>query len=130
MNGSGPIIDLLLTNGAKVDQDAIDQAKENGHDEIHTLLRSKMDWYADLDPNDLDEIMIKASREGDVPKVKELIEKGYDMSKWKKVGGEDDGSYQEYSPIFIALKNGHIDVIREFLEAGVEAELIETHFHH
>lgn len=126
MNGSMELTNLLLDEfKARVDEDAIDQAKEHGHGELHDLLRSRMDWYAGME--DLDDVMMKASREGDVPKVQELIAKGYNMSKWKKEDGE---TYEEYSPIFVAMKNGHIEVIREFLEAGVEAELIETHFNH
>ena len=138
MNGHLPLVELLLEKGATVDQDAIDMAKENGYNEIHERLRAKMDWYADIDEHDVDEIMIKASREGDVKKVQELIANGYNFDRWKNKksedakddGEEEEESYQQYSPIFFAMKNGHIDVIREFLQAGVEAELQETHFHH
>ncbi|CAB9507129.1 Ankyrin repeat [Seminavis robusta] len=123
-NGNMEMVQLLLEHGAVVDQDALDLAKEHGHGDIATLLRGKIDFYVGME--DVDDIMIKASREGDVKKVQELIADGYDFGKWK----DSDGTYQEYSPIYVAMKNGHIEVIREFLQAGVEAELHSTHFNH
>jgi hypothetical protein len=123
-NGSLSMVQLLVERNAFVDQDALDLAKENGHAEIAAYLRQTIDYYVGMD--DIDDIMIKASREGDINKVQELIADGYDFTKWK----EEDGTYQEYSPVYVAMKNGHIDVIREFLQAGVEAELHSTHFHY
>ena len=123
-NGSLEIVRLLVERGATVDEDSLDLAKEYGHVEIAAHLRHLIDYYVGME--DIDDIMIKASREGDVKKVQELIANGYDFDKWK----EGDGTYQEYSPIYVAMKNGHIEVIREFLEAGVEAELHSTHFHY
>jgi ankyrin repeat protein len=123
-NGSLKMVQLLMERGATVDEDALDLAKEHGHVEIAALLRQTIDYYVGMD--DIDDIMIKASREGDINKVQELIANGYDFDKWK----EEDGTYQEYSPIYVAMKNGHIEVIREFLQAGVEAELHSTHFHY
>jgi len=127
MNGYESLVELLLAHGATVDQDAADMAKENGYSDIVKILKTKLDVYADIDKNDVDEIMIRASREGDIEKVRALIEQGYDFDRWKMPDGE---GYRNYSPIFFALKNGHIDVIQEFLQAGVEAELQETHFNH
>ena len=124
-NGNEELVKLLISKGAQVHQDALDLAKEYGHNHIVPLLRQHIDFYAGLN-GDIDEIMIKASREGDVEKVQELIAQGYDFDKWKN----DDGSYQEYSPIYIAMKNGHVELIREFMQAGVEAELHSTHFHY
>lgn len=124
--GHESIVKLFVEMGARVDQDALDLAKEYKHTHIIPLLMDKVDFcYAGLE-GDVDEIMIKASREGDVKKVQELIADGYNFDKWK----DADGNYQEYSPIYVAMKNGHVDVIREFLEAGVEAELHSTHFHY
>ena len=124
-NGNEEIVKLFLAKGARVDQGALDLAKEYDHKHIISLLIEKVDFYSGLD-GDVDEIMIKASREGDVKKVQELIAEGYDFKKWK----DDDGTYREYSPIYVAMKNGHVDIIREFLQAGVEAELHSTHFHY
>jgi ankyrin repeat protein len=123
-NGNLSMVQLLVERDAFVDQDALDLAKENGHAEIAAYLRQTIDYYVGMD--DIDDIMMKASREGDINKVQELIANGYDFTKWK----EEDGTYQEYSPVYVAMKNGHIDVIREFLQAGVEAELHSTHFHY
>lgn len=124
-NGNEEMVKLLIEKGARVDQGALDLAKEYKHKNIVALLMEHINLYEGLD-GDIDEIMIKASREGDVKKVQELIRDGYDFDKWK----DSDGSYQEYSPIYVAMKNGHIEVIREFLQAGVEAELHSTHFHY
>lgn len=124
-NGNEEMVKLCIAMGARVDQEALDLAKEYDHKHIVALLMEKVDFYVGLD-GDVDEIMIKASREGDVKKVQELIAEGYDFNKWK----DEDGSYQEYSPIYVAMKNGHVEIIREFMQAGVEAELHSTHFHY
>lgn len=122
-NGNEELVKFLVSKGARADQDALDLAKEYEHNHIVELLTQHVDLYSDLG-GDLDEIMIKASREGDLEKVQELIADGYDFNKWK---GEDE-SYQEYSPIYVAMKNGHVKLIGEFMAAGVEAELHSTHF--
>jgi hypothetical protein len=124
-NGNRELVNFLISQGARVDQDALDLAKDYQHHEIVDILREHVDLYAGL-RGDIDEIMIKASREGDLKKVQELIADGYDFNKWK----DDDGSYREYSPIYVAMKNGHVELIREFMAAGVEAELHSTHFHY
>jgi ankyrin repeat protein len=124
-NGNEEMVKLLIDHGARVDQGALDLAKEYKHKELVALLLQHINLYEGLN-GDVDEIMIKASREGDVRKVQELIAAGYNFEKWK----DEDGTYQEYSPIYVAMKNGHIEVIREFLQAGVEAELHSTHFHY
>jgi Ankyrin repeats (3 copies) len=124
-NGNKELVNCLIASGAKVDQDALDLAREYEHKEIVDILSEHIDLYAALG-GDIDEMMIKASREGDVKKVQELIAEGYDFNKWK----EEDGSYREYSPIYVAMKNGHVELIREFMAAGVEAELHSTHFYY
>ena len=124
-NGNLEMVQYFISKNARVDQGALDLAKEYQHNEIVNTLIEHIDYYAGLG-GDIDEIMIKASREGDLAKVQELITDGYDFNKWM----DEDGSYREYSPIYIAMKNGHVDLIREFMAAGVEAELHSTHFHY
>jgi len=129
-NGNVPLVQYLISQNARVDQDALDLARDYDHLEVVQILKERIDYYHGLDDTvDIDEIMIKASREGDIVKVQELVAKGYDFNKWKDEKS-NDGSYQEYSPIYIAMKNGHVDLIREFMAAGVEAELHSTHFHY
>jgi len=124
-NGNLEMVKFFISKNARVDQGALDLAKEYQHNDIVKTLIQHIDYYAGLG-GDIDEIMIKASREGDLAKVQELISDGYDFNKWM----DEDGSYREYSPIYIAMKNGHVDLIREFMAAGVEAELHSTHFHY
>jgi len=143
-DGNLEMVKLLLERGnARVDQEAVDLAKEYGHSEVATFLSERLLGlgddndllYSDIDPSDVDAIMLKASRVGDVRKVQQLIDEGYDFKRWKEEevggGGERDASsaaaetmtYKQYSPMFVALKNGHVDVLQKFIEAGVEIEL-------
>jgi len=111
---------LILKYNATADEEGLDLAKESGHDEIVKLMLEHVDLYSGLE-GDVDEIMMKACREGDVTTVRKMMDEGYDYQKFK---GED-GKYQQYSPIFMAMKNGHINIIQVFVEAGIEVELQE-----
>lgn len=111
--GHLPSVTALIEAGAKVDEEALDLAKENGHKEVADLLMQKVDLYSMLD--DVDEVMEKACRQGDLAKVKQLMEEGYDYQKWK----DEDGNYYKYSPMFMALKFGHLDIIQVFTEVGI-----------
>ena len=79
-----------------------------------------MDPYAHLD-GDQDEIMMKACREGDAQKVTAMLADGYDYNKWKA----EDGKYQFFSPMNMAVKRGHIEIVQLFMEEGVHVEIGE-----
>ena len=116
-NGRLEIVKMLIQKGATVDQEGLDLAKEYGHKEVQSIMFENIDLYKDLE-GDQDEIIIKASREGDIKMVKKMLDEGYDLDKWK----DENGNYQKYSPISIAYKCGHIDIIQEYIKAGVELE--------
>ncbi|KAL7553251.1 hypothetical protein ACHAWF_016918 [Thalassiosira exigua] len=113
------IVKLLIEVGkAKADEEALSLAREHDHNEVVDFLLKHVDLYSDLD-GDADAIMEKACREGDVNMVRKLLEEeNYDMAKWVK-----DGKYLAFSPMYLAVKNGHLDVIQLFAEKGVEVDL-------
>ena len=65
-------------------------------------------------------MMDKACREGDVAMVKKLLEEeNYSVEKWK----DDEGKYLALSPMYMAVKFGHYDVIQVFAEKGIQVEM-------
>lgn len=115
--GQLDLIKSFVRLGASPSQDGLDLAREEGHEDVVAFLMENMDLYKDLD-GDEDEIMMKATREGDLNKVKELIENGYDFDKWK----DESGNYQAYSPISVAYGTGNVKIMQLFMENGMEVE--------
>jgi len=73
--GSFPIVKLLIeVGGAQVDEEALSLARENDHDQVATYLQQHVDIYSNIDSTDLDTIMDKACRGGDILKVRELLD--------------------------------------------------------
>ena len=117
------ILRLLIDRGASIDQQTLDLAQEEdgtATPDVMGLIRQHMDPYADLN-GDEDEIMMKACREGDAQKVKAMLAEGYDYNKWKA----EDGKYQFFSPMNMAVKRGHIEIVQLFMEEGVHVEIGE-----
>ena len=117
------IVKLLIEKGkAKADEEAISLAREDEHNEVVDYLLKYVDIYASLD-GDADEIMTKACREGDSKKVRQLLEEeNYDIEKWK----DDEGKYLAFSPMYLAVKNGHMEVIQVFSEKGVTIQDLDV----
>ncbi len=115
--GQLDLVKSLVDLGASPSQDGLDLAREGGHKEVVDFLMQNMDLYKHLE-GDEDEIMMKATREGDLDKVKELLEKGYDLDKWK----DESGNYQAYSPISVAYRTGNMKIMQVFMENGMEVE--------
>lgn len=111
------IVKLLLEKGgAKADEEAISLAREHNHNKVVEYLLKHVDLYVDLE-GDADAIMEKACREGDVNMVRKMLEEeNYDIGKWK----DEDGKYLTFSPMHLAVKNGHMDVIQIFAEGGMD----------
>lgn len=121
--GSVDILRLLIDRGATIDQQTLDLAQEEGGGatpDVMDLIRQHMDPYADLN-GDEDEIMMKSCREGDVQKVTAMLADGYDYNKWKA----EDGKYEFFSPMNVAVKRGHIEIVQLFMEEGVRVEVGE-----
>lgn len=114
------IVKLLVEEGkAKVDDEPLSLAREYEHKEIADYLVELADLYSNLG-GDLDAIMDKACREGDGAKVKQLLEEDkYDLSKWK----DEEGKYLALSPMYMAVKFGHYDVIQIFADLGIQVDL-------
>lgn len=110
---------LIQEGGAKVEDEALSLAREYEHKEIAELLLTHVDLYSGL-ADDPDAMMDKACREGDVAKVRQLLEvENYDVDKWK----DEEGKYLSLSPMYMAVKFGHYDVIHLFAEKGVQVDM-------
>merc|ERR1711976_355717 len=110
---------LVEEGKAKVEDEPLQLAREYEHKEIAEYLAKHVDLYSNLD-GDLDAIMDKACREGDGAKVKQLLEEeNYDISKWK----DEEGKYLALSPMYMAVKFGHYEVIQIFAELGIQVDL-------
>lgn len=114
------IVKLLIENGgAKVDEEALSLAREYDHSEVAELLLKHVDLYVGME-GDADAMIEKACREGDVERVRKLLEEeDYDVTKWR----DGDGKYLAFSPMYLAVKNGHMDVIQLFAEKGVQVDM-------
>jgi len=116
------IVKLLVEEGgAKVDEEALGLAREYDHKEVADFLLKHVDLYSGLE-GDSDAIMERACREGDVNKVRKLLEEDYDIGKWT----DDEGKYLAFSPMYLAVKNGHMELIQLFAEKGMKVDLGAT----
>eukprot|EP00985_Skeletonema_marinoi_P017066 scaffold9276_cov146-Skeletonema_marinoi.AAC.4 len=114
--GSLEIVKLLIqVGGAQVDEEAVSLARENDHEDIATYLQQHVDIYSNIDSTDLDTIMDKACRNGDSTKVRELLDdENYNLDQWK----DGEGKYLALSPMYMAVKFGHYDVVQLFMDRG------------
>ena len=114
--GSLEIVKLLIqVGGAAVDEEAVSLARENDHEDIATFLQEHVDIYSNIDSTDLDTIMDKACRNGDSTKVRELLDdENYNLDQWK----DGEGKYLALSPMYMAVKFGHYDVVQLFMDRG------------
>jgi len=114
--GSLPIVKLLIeVGGAQVDEEALSLSREYDHPQVATYLQQHVDIYSNIDSADLDTMMDKACRNGDSLKVRELLEdENYDLDQWK----DGEGKYLALSPMYMAMKFGHYDVVQLFIDRG------------
>jgi hypothetical protein len=120
--GQADILQLLIHAGATIDQNTLDMTSEDdGHasSEVMKLIRAHMDPYAHLQ-GDADEIMMKACREGDVRQVQAMLRDGYDYNKWKT---DEDGKYQFFSPMNMAVRRGQMEIVSLFNQLGVHVDI-------
>lgn len=123
--GRKEIVRLLIENGAKVDEDALDLAKEcdeGDNQEVIDILLQHVDPYSNMQKDDQDAIMDKACRIGDLAMVQKMMESGYDYQKWK----DRDGKYMVLSPMLMAVKYGHMDIVQLFVNKGIELNMYDT----
>jgi len=103
---------LVREGGATVEEESLSLAREHGHKHVAKFLLENIDMYAGLE--DEDDIMEKACREGDVAKVRLLLD-GVDVERWK----DGKGSYLACSPVHLAVRHGHMELIQLFAESGM-----------
>jgi len=120
--GNMDVVRLLIEEGeAKADDEALSLAREEGHDEVAEFLLKHVDLYSSLE-GDSDAIMEKACREGDINEVRRLLDEGVNVEKWK----DDDGKFLAFSPIYLAVRHGHMDLIQLFAERGVQVDMTDA----
>lgn len=116
--GCHPIVTTLIEIGkATVDEEAVSLSREYDHHELSAYLSQHVDIYANIDENDIDAIMDKACREGDINKVRQILDDTnniYDLNQWK----DTDGKYMTLSPMYMAVKFGHYDIMQLFMDRG------------
>jgi hypothetical protein len=107
---------LVEEGGAKVTENAMVLARDEGHSTVVDYLQQHVDWYAGLE-GDADAMMEKACREGDLEKVRQLVDvENYNIEQWK---GED-GTCIDLAPMYSAVRNGHVELIHYFGEKGMQ----------
>ena len=112
------IVKLLIEQGgADVEEEALSLAREYEHNDVAEFLLQHIDLYSCLE-GDEDAIMEKACREGDANMVRKLLDEEYNIEKWK----DDEGKWLAFSPIYLAVKNAHLDVVQLFAERGLQVE--------
>ena len=117
------IVKLLVEKGgATVEEEALQLARDDDHHEVSEYLLKHVDLYSNL-KGDEDGIMEKACREGDANMVRKMLEEdNYDIGKWK----DESGKFLAFSPMYLAVKNGHIEVINLFAEMGVNMDELDV----
>jgi hypothetical protein len=112
-------VKILVEEGrANVDDEALSLAREYDHNEVAEYLLGHIDLYSGLE-GDSETIMEIACREGDLNMVKKLLDvENYNIKKWIDL----DGKCIALSPLHLAVKNCHVDLIQFFAEKGVQVE--------
>ena len=114
------VVRLLLKRGARTSirnhwhETALDLARRDGLDAIARLIEAK-------DEADAAEIhaqpLVTAIMAGDFAEVQRLVAVGVDVNvRLPMVGSPDD----DYTPLAIAAREGHADIVRALLEAGAD----------
>ena len=117
--GNIEIVKLLVEEGGvKVDEESLSLAREFHHTNVIEYLLQHIDLYDGMH-GDVDSIMEKACYEGDVHMVKKLLEEeNYDVDKWK----DKDGNFLKCTPLHMAVRKCHVDLIQLFAEKGMHIE--------
>eukprot|EP00580_Thalassiosira_gravida_P017402 CAMPEP_0201671072 /NCGR_PEP_ID=MMETSP0494-20130426/28528_1 /ASSEMBLY_ACC=CAM_ASM_000839 /TAXON_ID=420259 /ORGANISM="Thalassiosira gravida, Strain GMp14c1" /LENGTH=311 /DNA_ID=CAMNT_0048152311 /DNA_START=99 /DNA_END=1034 /DNA_ORIENTATION=+ len=120
--GNLEIVKLLIEKGkVTTDDECLSLSRDENHNEVVEFLLKHVDMYSNLQ-NDMDDIMEKACREGDISKVRTLLdEEKVDLDKWR----DDDGKFLAFSPIYLAMRHGHMDLIQLFAERGVQVDMTD-----
>jgi len=120
--GNLEIVKLLIEKGkVTTDDECLSLARDENHNEVVEFLLKHGDLYSSLQ-NDMDAIMEKACREGDISKVRQLLdEEKVDLDKWR----DDDGKFLAFSPIYLAVRHGHMDLIQLFAERGIQVDMTD-----
>jgi len=118
------VVRLLLKRGARTairnhwNETALEIARRDGLDTITRLIETR-------NKTDEDEVraqtLVPAIKAGDLAEVDRLIAAGAAIDeRLPMVGSPDD----DYTPLAIAAREGHADIVRVLLEAGADAQRV------
>ena len=118
------VVRLLLKRGARTairnhwHETAFDIARRDGLDAIARLIEARNE--AD-DDEVRAQTLVSAIKAGDLEEVERLIAAGAAVNeRLPMVGSLDDN----YTPLAIAAREGHVDIVRALLEAGADPRRI------
>ena len=118
------VVRLLLKRGARTairnhwHETAFDIARRDGLDAIARLIKARNE--AD-DDEVRAQTLVSAIKAGDLEEVERLIAAGAAVNeRLPMVGSLDDN----YTPLAIAAREGHVDIVRALLEAGADPRRI------
>ncbi|WP_207482786.1 ankyrin repeat domain-containing protein [Arenibaculum pallidiluteum] len=114
----GDVVRLLLRRGARTairnhwQETALDLARRDGLDAIAGLIEARNE--ADAEEVGA-QTLVPAIKAGDLGEVERLIAQGAPVNaRLPMMGSPDD----DYTPLAIAAREGHADIVRALLEAG------------
>lgn len=114
------VVSLLLARGARTsirnhwDETAIDLARRDKLDSIARLIERKDAADAVLIK---EQALIPAITSGDLATVRDLIARGADVDARVPMTGQPN---DDYTPLAVAAREGHADIVRALLEAGAD----------
>lgn len=118
------VVRLLLARGARTTprghagQNALELAREDGLDAIAGLIAAR----DALDAARIGgQVLMAAVKEGDLAELARLIAAGHPLDeRTPVVGGPDD----DCTPLGMAARMGHVQIVRALLDAGADARLV------
>ncbi len=138
-NGNGPLLETLLAAGAKANAPGVGgemplmaAARSGSTEAVRVLLAHGADVHA-REARRGQTALMAAAVEGNAAVVKTLVEAGaratdrshgpatppLDAAEFTRGNYNRKDRFDEYTPLLMAVRRGHLDVVRALLDAGV-----------